>query len=137
MKVIPAPGESIVLDSEGLSRLINRDKQLVAITAAAVESRWPIVVSAATIVEVVNKRSKEAEINWTLSRIDVMPVTKALALAAASLLVEAGLHGHQHALDSLVAATALGLPGTSTIFTSDQDDFKRLVGRRAAIVPLR
>jgi len=56
MNKIPLVGESIVLDSEGLSRLVLRDPYLSALAAAAVESRWPLVISAATIVEASNNR---------------------------------------------------------------------------------
>ena len=96
----------------------------------------PAVVSAATLVEVIHPKINRAAFRWTMSRVRVEPVTREIAEAAAGLLNQVGLHGHTNAIDAIVAATALALPGWATIFTSDPDDLRRLVGNRATVVPL-
>jgi len=96
----------------------------------------PVVASAATITEVSFLRRERAGFRWALSRIDIAPVTEGLAFAVADLLVNAGLSGHQHALDAIVCATALELPNPRIIFTSDPRDIKKLIGTEAAIVAL-
>jgi predicted nucleic acid-binding protein len=94
------------------------------------------VTSAATLVEVIHPRLNRAAFEWTLSRIVVQPVTEDLARQAARLLGDAGLHGHRHALDALLAATALSSPGPALVLTSDPDDIEKLCGDRAAAVKI-
>jgi hypothetical protein len=77
--------------------------------------------------------------SWTLSRIEVDPVTRDVAMAASQLLSSAGLHGHKYAIDSMLCATALNRTGLVTILTSDPEDIGRLAadaGRRVQVVPL-
>jgi len=127
----------VVLDAEGLSRAVRKHPYLQAVFAEAKDSRVPVVVSAATPVEVMHPRIDRAAWRWTLSTIRTEPVTRAIAESAADLLMAAGRGGHAHALDAIVAATALALPGQATIFTSDPGDLRGLVGRRATVVALR
>lgn len=96
----------------------------------------PAVVSAATLIEVTYPKMNRAGFDWAISRLTVLPVTKDLAKFASELLAAAGLHGHKYALDAIVAATALQVGGQPFIFTSDPDDIRKLVGKRASIVPL-
>lgn len=51
-----------------------------------------------------------------------------------SLLHEVGLDGHQHAIDAMVAVTALHQPGPVVMLTSDVDDMSRLCGSRVTLV---
>ncbi|MFF4305790.1 hypothetical protein [Streptomyces sp. NPDC001601] len=46
----------------------------------------------------------------------------------------ANLHGHKYAIDSVVAATALGYAGPRIIVTSDVDDMNRLCGKTVRTV---
>jgi hypothetical protein len=66
----------------------------------------------------------------------VEPVTEQVADAAIDLLQDAGLHGHKYAIDAALAAVALRQPGRVTIFTSDEDDMRKLCGDRVMIVKL-
>ena len=130
-------GLPIVLDCEGVSRAVSRDAYLRGVIQAAYMANSRAVVSAATLVEAMHPRIDRAAFRWTVSRLLVAPVTRELAACASDLLAEAGRHGHQYALDAMVAATALGLVGHPTIYTSDPDDIRALVGKRATIVALR
>lgn len=86
-----------------------------------------------TIVEAVHRRTDRNRLNWLLSRTVVEPVTAPDARTAVRLLQEAGdLHGPAHAIDALVAASALRLPGP-VVVTSDPDDWRRLVGDRVRL----
>jgi len=102
----------------------------------ALANEVPVVISAVTLVEVIHPKINRAALAWILSQVSVEPVTKQLSLAAAELLQAAGKHGHAHALDALVCATALAEEGVATIYTSDPNDIEALVAGRATVVPL-
>jgi hypothetical protein len=63
-----------------------------------------------TLVEVIHPGINRAALDWTFSRLVIEPVTEVLARHAAALLAETGRHGHQHAIDAVVCATALAAP---------------------------
>jgi predicted nucleic acid-binding protein len=130
------PGGTLVLDSEGLAALVRRDRDVIAWLALARADDLRVVVSAATLVEVMHPKINRPALEWTLSRIVVEPVTEAIARSAAALLGEAGMHGHRHALDAIVSATALAAMGPVTVLTSDPDDLGALRGGRAAVIKL-
>jgi hypothetical protein len=110
---------------------------MAGIIATARESLVPVVISAATVIEATSPRGKRAALAWTVSRLTVEPLTKDLALAAVGLLARAGVHGHNHAIYAMVAATALAQPGRATIYTSDPGDLESLVDGAADVIPLR
>ncbi|WP_211367004.1 hypothetical protein [Pseudonocardia kunmingensis] len=56
--------------------------------------------------------------------------------AAPALLGEAGRHGHRHALDAILSATALAAAGPVTILTSDPDDLTALCAGRATVIKI-
>lgn len=62
------------------------------------------------------------------------PVTDALARHAAALLTDTGLHGHKHAVDVMLSATALAAPGLVTVLTSDPEDLRALCGAHATVI---
>lgn len=129
--------QPIIFDSEGFSRAISRDLYIRGVVEKSYTLGLPVIVSAATIVEVIHPNMNQAAYNWTRSRLDIIPVSEEIAVAAAKMLMDNKMHGHKHAIDALVAATALVFGGHPTIFTSDPDDFRKLVGKRASIVALR
>ncbi|GGQ47949.1 type II toxin-antitoxin system VapC family toxin [Streptomyces asoensis] len=112
----------LVLDSEGLAKAVQRDREVHEWLTAARDADLPVITSAAVLVEVIHPKMNEAALRWTLSRIRVEPVTQGLAQAAATLLMTAGLHGHKYAIDAMLCATALQHPGRVTILTSDVED---------------
>lgn len=118
---------TLVLDSEGLAKAVQRDQSVTEWLAAARGVDLRVVTSAAIIVEVVHPRINRAALDWTLSRIVVEPVTEQIARDAAALLAQARRHGHRHAIDAMLCATALTAPGPTTILTSDPDDLTTLL----------
>ncbi|MEU6788660.1 hypothetical protein ABZ912_56550 [Nonomuraea angiospora] len=54
--------------------------------------------------------------------------------SSATLLPDAGLHGHKYAMDALLSATALAAPSPVTVLTSDPEDLAALCGGRATVI---
>jgi predicted nucleic acid-binding protein len=117
---------ALVLDSEGLAKAVQRDREVHEWLTAARDADLPVITSAAALVEVTHPRIDDAALKWTLSRLRVEPVTQAIAQSAATLLRAAGLHGHKYAIDAMLCATALAQPGQVTILTSDVEDIVML-----------
>lgn len=121
------PG-TLLLDSEGLSKLYLKDRAVVAFVQAAVEESVRVATSAMTTLEADYERVHPARIKWVLSRVDVHDVTKAVTDHAATLLRAHRLHGHKYAIDAALAAIARTAPQPVTLLTSDPDDLKLLCG---------
>jgi predicted nucleic acid-binding protein len=128
--------ELLVLDSQGLSSWIDRDRKVMRLLEQAERDGADIAISAATIIEVSYGGVDVARLNWLLSRIRVEPVTKESARRSARLLTEARLHGHKYAIDAMVAEVALRLPGPVVVLTSDVDDMSKLCGQRIRVIGL-
>ncbi|WP_328912024.1 MULTISPECIES: type II toxin-antitoxin system VapC family toxin [unclassified Streptomyces] len=129
------PGGSLILDSEGLAKAVLRDREVTGWLALALADDMRVVTSAATLVEVVHPRINRPALEWTLSRLVVEPVTEAIARRASALLADAGLHGHKHAIDAILTATALAAPGPVTVLTSDPEDLTTLGnGHRITVI---
>ncbi|MER5220528.1 type II toxin-antitoxin system VapC family toxin [Streptomyces flaveus] len=125
---------ALVLDSEGLAKAVQRDREVYEWLTAARDADLPVVTSAAVLVEVIHPRINDAALRWTLSLLRVEPVTQALAQSAAVLLREAGLHGHKYAIDAMLCATALQHPGRVTILTSDVGDIGLLAAEHPRVM---
>ncbi|ANS66669.1 hypothetical protein SLINC_4445 [Streptomyces lincolnensis] len=125
---------ALVLDSEGLAKAVQRDREVHEWLVAAREADLPVVTSAAVLVEVIHPRIDDAALRWTLSRLHVEPVTQTLAHSAANLLRGTGLHGHKHAIDAMLCATALHHQGRVTILTSDVEDIGLLTADHARVL---
>jgi len=125
---------TLVLDREGLAKAVLRDRELTAWLAAARAEDERVVTSAATLVEVVHPRINRPALDRVLSRLTVEAVTRDLARHAGVLLERAGMHGHKHAIDALLAATAMAIPGPTTILTSDPADLTALCGGEVTVV---
>jgi predicted nucleic acid-binding protein len=135
-KISAVPGGTLVLDSEGLAKAVQHDRDVTGWLALARLDDVRVVASAATLVEVMHPRLNRPALEWTLSRIVVEPVTEALARHASALLADAGRHGHRYAIDAMVAATALAGHAPVTILTSDPEDLQVLCGARATLVKI-
>ncbi|MBP2320916.1 putative nucleic acid-binding protein [Kibdelosporangium banguiense] len=122
-----AAGGTLVLDSEGLSKLASGDFRARAHLETARVRRARVVVSAVTLTEVLRGGSRDALVHRVLSRIVVAPVSPELGRAAGELLGTTGLSGHRGAIDAIVAATALQQPRPVVLLTSDPDDMNSLV----------
>jgi predicted nucleic acid-binding protein len=121
------------LDSEGLAKAVQRDRDVHEWLAAARDADLPVITSAAVLVEVIHPKINDAALKWTLSRLRVEPVTQAVAQSAAALLRSAGLHGHKYAIDAMLCATALEHPGQVTILTSDVEDIEMLTSGHSRV----
>lgn len=136
-----AVGGTLVLDSEGLSKLAAGDSRARAYLETAVARRARVAVSAITLTEVLRGGPRDAAVHWVLSRITVVPVSPEIARHAGELLGGTGLSGHRCAIDAAVAATALELERPVVLLTSDPNDLSRLVeepgrpkARRVAVI---
>ena len=128
--------ESLVLDSQGFSGWIDRDRKVMRLLEQAERDGADLVMSAATIIEVSHSAVDVARLSWLLSRIRVEAVTKESARRSAELLKAAGLHGHRYAIDAMVAEVALRLPAPVVVLTSDVDDMVKLCGQRVRVIGL-
>jgi predicted nucleic acid-binding protein len=126
--------ESLVLDSQGFSGWIDRDRRVMRFLEQAERDGAEVAMSAATIIEVFHSGVDIARMTWLLSRLRVEPVTKESARRSAGLLKAAGLHGHRYAIDAMVAEVALRLPAPVAVLTSDVDDMVKLCGQRVRAI---
>lgn len=122
-----AVGGSLILDSEGLSKLAAGDKLARGYLETAIARRARVAVSAITLTEVLRGDKRDAAVHRVLSRITIVPVTPEIARRAGELLGATGLSGHRCAMDAVVAATALVMERPAVLLTSDLDDLSSLV----------
>lgn len=125
---------TLVLDCEGLSKLVRRDPELTEWLAAAEAEDIRVVVSSVTLVEARDPGTAQARFDFAVSRVNIVPPSEDIARRASGLLAAVGLHGHKYALDALVAATALSSPPPVTVLTSDPEDLLALCGPRVRVV---
>jgi predicted nucleic acid-binding protein len=125
---------TLVLDCEGLSKLVRRHPELTEWLAAADAEDIRVVTSSVTLVEARDPRVHQAQFDYAISRVNIIPPTEAIARQASKLLAETGLHGHKYALDAIVAATALASPHPTTVLTSDPEDLQMLCPREITVV---
>ncbi len=97
---------TLLLDGEGLSKLYLKDRRVLVRVEVAAERGVRVATTAMTRLEADYEGVHPARIQWVLSRIDVHDVTRAVSDEAAVLLREHGLHGHEYAIDSVLAAVA-------------------------------
>ncbi|MFF4763028.1 PIN domain-containing protein [Streptomyces sp. NPDC001292] len=124
----------LLLDSEGLSRFMNGDPYVTGLIRTAQAKDTLVAVSNLTLIEAWHSKIRMDRLRWHVSRLEVLPVTDAITWRAIDLLRNADLHGHKYAIDSVVAATALGYSGPRIIVTSDADDMNKLCGEKVRAV---
>ncbi|MER7832298.1 PIN domain-containing protein [Streptomyces sp. NPDC095602] len=124
----------LLLDSEGLSRLIKNDPHVVHLVRKAQERDTLVAISNLTLIEAWHEKVRMDQFRWHVSRLRVLPVTDAVTWRAIDLLRKAGLHGHKYAVDAVVAATALQYAAPRIVVTSDVDDMDKLCGNRVQAV---
>jgi hypothetical protein len=95
-----------------------------------------VMTTSITLIEAYDVRTHVPAWDWALSRVHVEPVTEEIAGEAVGLLRETGLHGHKYAIDAALAAVALRRREQVTVFTSDEDDLRKLCGDRVVIMGL-
>jgi predicted nucleic acid-binding protein len=122
-----AAGGTLVLDSEGLSKLAAGDARTRGYLDSARDRGARVAVSAITLTEALRGGPRDAAVHRVLSRITVVPVTEAIARRAGELLGTTGLSGHRCAIDAVVAATAVETDRPVLLLTSDPDDLSKLI----------
>jgi predicted nucleic acid-binding protein len=122
-----AAGGTLVLDSEGVSKLAAGDARTRAYLKSARARRSRVAISAITLTGVLRGGARDTAVHRVISRITVVPVSAEIARKAGELLGKTGLSGHRCAIDAVVAATALELERPVVLLTSDPDDLARLV----------
>lgn len=125
-----------LLDCEGLSRWVRGERRMGVRIKDAHRLGIRVMTTSMTLIEAYDVRTYLPAWHWALSRIHVEPVSEDVAEDAIGLLKEAGLHGHKYAIDAALAAVALRQPGPVTVFTSDEDDLRKLCGDRVVVMGL-
>jgi hypothetical protein len=131
--IVPAGG-TVVLDSEGLSKVVLEDRTVLALIRSAQARDARVLVSILTLVEAHHARVNAARFDWAVSRMIVEPVSEVIGRRSIELMRHAGLHGHTYAIDAVVAATALQAPGPTVVLTSDPEGMIMLCGDRVRVV---
>lgn len=85
-------------------------------------------------IEAVHRRTDKARLAWVLSGVRIAHLGDEEAKAASAMLINAGLHGHQYAIDAVVAELAMRQRRPVVMFTSDIDDMTKLCGDRVRLV---
>ncbi|WP_327297017.1 hypothetical protein [Streptomyces sp. NBC_01197] len=122
-----------VLDCEGLSRTALGDRAMAARVKDAQRSGMRVVTSSMTLIEAYHGQVGRAAWGWARSQVVVEPVTRDVAEEAIKLLGVTGLHGHKYATDAALAVIAKRQAGGVLLFTSDEDDMKKLCGPRVLV----
>ncbi|MDX3639916.1 type II toxin-antitoxin system VapC family toxin [Streptomyces sp. MB09-02B] len=125
---------TLVLDCEGLSKLVRRTPELTEWLTAAEAEDIRVITSSVTLVEARDPRTNQARFDYAASRVNIVPPAEAIARHASRLLAAAGLDGHKYALDAIVAATALVSPAPATVLTSDPEDLRLLCGPGVRVI---
>lgn len=125
---------TLVLDSEGLSKFVADNEPVVALVGEARKRGMEVVVSALTIIEATHRKTDKARLAWIPSGLRIAPVGDEEAKAASTLLLDTGLHGHEYAIDAVVAEMALRQQRPVVLLTSDLDDMTKLCGDRVRLV---
>jgi predicted nucleic acid-binding protein len=93
-----------------------------------------VATSAMTILEVSHPGLDRSRLEWVLSAVQVAPVTERGARAAARRMTNAGLRGHSHAIDAVVAELASRARRPVAVLTSDPGDLGRLCDAHVRVV---
>ncbi|MFF3442236.1 DNA-binding protein [Streptosporangium sp. NPDC002721] len=107
---------------------------MTAFVREAQDNDFRVVVSAMTPIEAQDVRVGSDRLRWYLSRLKVEPVTEDISSRAIELLQDARPHGHEYAIDAVVAATALRSVRPVVVLTSDKDDMGKLCGKTVEVV---
>ncbi len=127
---------SLVLDSEGLSKLYRKDRFVTLLVEQAAEQDIRVMCTVMTLMEADDPRIQVGRVAWISSRIDVHEITRDLADAGIALQRRHNLHGHKYAIDATLAAVARAAPGPVTVVTSDPEDLQQLCGPAVRVVKI-
>ncbi len=122
-----------VLDCEGLSRAVLGERAMSAMLKDAHRMGITVLTSSMTLIEAYHSKVRRPVWDWRMSRLVVEPVTREVADAAIALLEESGLHGHKYAIDAALAVIAGRQTGDVVLYTSDEDDMRKLCHPRVRV----
>ncbi|WP_067852210.1 DNA-binding protein [Nocardia shimofusensis] len=125
---------TLLLDSEGLSKLYRGDRAVVTWVEAARLENIRVGTTTMTRLEAEHGRLPKNRISWTLSRLEVHEITRRVSDDAAELLRTHSLHGHKYAVDAVLAAVARAARPPVTVLTSDTEALTLLCGPGIAVV---
>ena len=118
----------MVLDSEGLWVVARNDSEDArAVLAASRQAGVPVLVPAAVLAETLFGDERDTRVNQALKKLQVVPLTEAVARSAAELKRLAGMTGVAATIDAIVVATSAAVGG-GVVLTSDVDDVRALAG---------
>lgn len=121
---------SILLDSDALSSLVAGERRMQAWASVARHTDSVLYASTAVLAEVADGSARDANLRRIIKAIRFIEVSLEIGLAAGRLRATAATNRRKPrdlTVDSLVAATALGLPGPVVVLTSDPADFGLLL----------
>lgn len=123
-------GGTLVLDSDGVSKVAAGDERAHGHLQVALRRQSRVVASAVTLTEVLRGGPRDTPTHRILKSLTVDDVTSQRARAAGELLGSVGMDA---TVDAIVAATALAQPGPVLILTSDPGDLARLTQDRTDV----
>lgn len=106
----------------------------MSIVRSALDRGANRTISGVTLVESMHHGTTPGRWNHVLSQLDIQPMNVAWFREAADLLAKHHADGRKHAIDAMVAVTALHQPGPVIMLTADVDDMSRLCGGRVTLV---
>jgi len=123
----------VVLDSEGLWAVARNDSEDArAILASSHEAGVFVYVPTVVLAETLYGDGRDARANQVLKRLEVAPVTEAVARKAAQLKHAAGAAGVSATIDAIVVAVSEAVGG-GLILTSDVDDIRLLASGTSGV----
>jgi predicted nucleic acid-binding protein len=130
----------IFLDSTPLGEIVSRSHRMQAWLTGAQRTDSTLYTSAANLAEVASGAHGDAVLRQALKWIRVVPTDQQIGLTAGRLRNHAAQLRRKPrdlTIDSIVAATALGLTGPVLLLTHDPGDMNLLLeGSSVQVVPL-
>ncbi len=119
----------MVLDSEGFWAVARNDSEDArAALATSAQAGVPVLVPTAVLAETLFGDGRDVRANQVLKKLQVVPLTGAIARSAAQLKRLAGVTGVAATIDAIVVATSAAAGG-GIVLTSDVDDIRDLADR--------
>ena len=119
----------MVLDSEGFWAVARNDSEDArAALATSAQAGVPVLVPTAVLAETLFGDGRDVRANQVLKKLQVVPLTEAIARSAAQLKRLAGMTGVAATIDAIVVATSAAAGG-GIVLTSDVDDIRNIAER--------
>jgi predicted nucleic acid-binding protein len=124
---------NLILDSGGVSALVGQRARLAELRR---RGAWPPKVPAVVITEsITGDHRRDFHANHLLGMCQILPVTETIARSAALLRTATRRAAHISAVDAVVIAIAIEVPG-SIVLTSDPGDLSDLVDTQPVAVTI-